>query len=117
VPGNHDEKIMDMWHHPIEPVWESRGVSDIKILPDLFELSHEGKRFAMSHYPMADWNGKFKGSIHLHGHVHTQYANGKAKSHIPKVKGRYDVGVDMFGGPVQLTGDLRYLNNPRGWNG
>jgi len=28
---------------------------------------------------------------------------------------KYDVGVDMYGGPVQISGDCRYLNDPKGW--
>ena len=31
------------------------------------------------------------------------------------MKKRFDVGVDMYGGPVELTGDCRYLNSPKGW--
>lgn len=115
VPGNHDEKILDMWHHPVEPVWESSGVKNVTVLDDIAELKHDGKKFVLCHYPMAEWNGAFKGVIHLHGHVHTQHANGAGKVNVPKVKNRYDVGVDMYGGPVELTGDLRYLNNPKGW--
>jgi calcineurin-like phosphoesterase family protein len=116
VPGNHDEKLRSMWAHPIEPVWESHGVHGIKMLDEVHELRHEGRRYVMCHYPMEEWNGKFHDSIHLHGHCHSQHSNGgKGKSKLSKLEGRYDIGVDMFGGPVELTGDLRYLDDPRGW--
>jgi len=85
----------------------------IEILPDIFELSFEGTNFVMCHYPMNDWNGKFHGSVHLHGHQHSGFSSAKARE--MKGKKRYDVGVDMYGGPVEITGDLRYLNDPKGW--
>jgi hypothetical protein len=45
-----------------------------------------------------------------------QTPNGKwLVSIVEPEKGRYDVGVDAYGGPVELTGDLRYLNAPKGW--
>jgi hypothetical protein len=69
----------------------------------------------MSHYSMPDWWSRRKGNnhIHLHGHVHTQFAQGTIGNNIRAR--RYDIGVDMYGGPVELTGDCRYLNAPKGW--
>lgn len=84
---------------------------------------------------MDDWNGRFKRSIHLHGHCHKrpildlEEFGGPADPTQPScsaemtrcynggIPRRYDVGVDMYGGPVQITGDLRYLDDPKGWDG
>ena len=80
-------------------------------------LDVDGKTFVMCHYPMSDWHGKQtfdpKGSIHLHGHTHTTFSSVDCNEFIAQKC--YDIGVDMYGGPVQITGDLRYLNDPRGW--
>lgn len=35
------------------------------------EIKYNGEQIVMCHYPIADWNGKEKGAIHLYGHVHT----------------------------------------------
>jgi len=116
VPGNHDEKLRSMWAHPVEPVWETHGVHFITMLDEVQEIRHEGRTFVLCHYPMEEWNGKFRGAIHLHGHCHSQHSNGgKSKSKLNRVEGRYDIGVDMYGGPVELTGDLSHLDNPKGW--
>lgn len=48
----------------------------------------------MFHYPIEDWEKKYHGSIHLHGHSH-----GKAS----KIARRIDVGVDCWNyRPVNL---------------
>jgi calcineurin-like phosphoesterase family protein len=111
VLGNHDQP--SKWCDGLEKISKDFALP-ITILPDIFELKHEGKRFVMCHYPMKDWNGKYHGTIHLHGHKHTQFSPTRARRMIAEK--RYDIGVDMYGGPVQLTGDLRFLKDPKGWN-
>lgn len=37
---------------------------------DYLEVSDDGRRAVLCHYPMLSWNGKFRDSIHLYGHVH-----------------------------------------------
>lgn len=37
---------------------------------DYLEISDEGRWVILSHYPLLDWNGKYRGSYHLHGHIH-----------------------------------------------
>lgn len=49
-------------------------------------------RFVLYHYPLAEWNGFYKGAIHLHGHQHNKpIYNERMRSQ--KLL-RYDVGVD-----------------------
>ena len=49
-------------------------------------------RFILSHYPFEEWNGFYKGAIHLHGHQHNKSVyNEKMRSQNIL---RYDVGVD-----------------------
>lgn len=54
-----------------------------------------GTRMALSHYPMLSWNGKRRGSIQLHGHIHADRAYNERN----RQRGifRYDVGVDANG--------------------
>jgi calcineurin-like phosphoesterase family protein len=111
VLGNHDQPSRK--HKMVGLRRAADYFNNIAILSDIYELRFEGTNFVMSHYPMSDWNGKFHGSIHLHGHQHNQFSEEQAA--IQVVDKRYDVGVDMYGGPVQLTGDLRFLKYPRGW--
>lgn len=66
--------------------------------PDLLEFAgfkcvqyHEIKmskqHLVLFHYPILEWNGRYRGSIHLHGHSH-------GKVPFEKVVRRLDVGVD-----------------------
>lgn len=111
VLGNHDQP---------SPKWGVSGLEELchyvkhvdVMVDSIHEVNIEGRHFVMCHYPMSDWNGKFKGSIHLHGHTHTQYRDYSKHN---DVDNRYDIGVDMYGGPVEITADCRFLDNPRGW--
>ncbi|WP_229056300.1 metallophosphoesterase [Collinsella sp. D33t1_170424_A12] len=65
---------------------------------DYFELKPgecHGTRMVLSHYPMLSWNGKRRGSIQLHGHIHADPAYNERN----RSRGilRYDVGVDANG--------------------
>ena len=103
VPGNHDKELLN--------IPRDRIPNGVTIMNDLHEFNHDGKMFVTCHFPMEEWNKCHKGSIHLHGHTHNNSGHHKT-ARIPR---RYDIGVDMYGGPVQLTGDCRYLNDPKGW--
>lgn len=106
VPGNHDETLLDAWRDVNGPF-----PNDVSVLEPIHNLSYQSKIFVLCHFPMAEWNKSHKGSIHLHGHTH----NGSGHHKTPKIDRRYDIGVDAFGGPIEITGDLRFLNNPKGW--
>lgn len=56
-----------------------------------FELKRilpKGRAMALFHYPIESWNGKYHGSIHLHGHSHGTTDNTGLL--------RFDMGVDCW---------------------
>ena len=53
------------------------------------EMMFYNKKFVLDHYPLEDWNGRFKDSIHLHGHIH----NATHRTNIPN---RYNVSVEAI---------------------
>ena len=106
VPGNHDEKIMEMWNHPISP---SPLPSNVKVLNEIVRLKKDGQRWLFCHYPIESWDDQYKGVIHLHGHTHGRPDHGYVGVH-----NRYDVGIDMYGGPVELTPEA--FEFPKGWS-
>lgn len=82
VPGNHDKD----WNHK-----DVQGTFIVE--PPIVVLKQDGRKFVLSHYPMADWQSMSHGSIHLHGHIHSkesQYNEANLEQGIY----RYDVGVD-----------------------
>lgn len=95
VRGNHDRD------------WSGSGV--FASFQDYEELKAEGRKLALFHYPIAEWNGFFHDwSLHLHGHIHSgpEYNEGN------RAKGlrAFDVGVDANGyAPVSLEEILAFF--------
>lgn len=74
IRGNHD-------HSPMRALSVWTDVFDIK------EIMANGVRVVLCHYPLLEWNGAFRGALHLFGHVHGR---------IPPTSQRCDVGVDCW---------------------
>lgn len=83
VRGNHDGFLDN-------PDFEQERF--FRWVKDYHELVYQNTRFVLCHYPILEWNGFYKGAIHLHGHQHNHedynYRNLQQKIW------RYDVGVD-----------------------
>lgn len=62
IIGNHDSNFLSKKDFDKSLFEEICNYKEIKINKTLI---------CMSHYPIADWNGKENGSIHLFGHIHT----------------------------------------------
>lgn len=58
--GNHDGTIRNRLE--AQEYFES--------MDTILRISDEGRGVVMCHYPMADWEGRYHGSIHLYGHIH-----------------------------------------------
>lgn len=76
---------------------------------DYKEISHDGFKVIMSHYPILEWNRMHHGSIHFHGHTHGT----------PKEIHQYrsaDVGFDATGKIVVTMSEMiaKVKNNPIG---
>ncbi len=82
VTGNNDDDAVtecDEWHS----------------VQAYAEITIDGARLVLCHYPFRTWRDMGKGAINLHGHSH-----GRLK---PLAR-QYDVGVDIWGfRPIKLT--------------
>lgn len=87
VIGNHDRNPRT--HHQ----WSS--------FHDMLSIKVDGHTLFLCHYPMREWPGMWKGTIHLYGHVH---------GNMKPLPGSMDVGSDVWGGtPVQISEMLPYI--------
>lgn len=81
VLGNHDNhiesKLRAAMHRKNGGVWD--------VLPYL-EVRHSGRKVVMFHYPITEWNGSHRDTVHLHGHCH-----GSRKDLFGRL---LDVGID-----------------------
>lgn len=61
---------------------------------DLVSITVDDERLTLCHYPLREWPGYWRESLHLYGHVH---------SNLPGSRHSLDVGVDAIGKfPMQL---------------
>lgn len=91
ILGNHDYDIAKCGYkyssllngiYTYLETWDTVGISKHKLV--------------LSHYPMAEWNGMFRDSIHLYGHIHNNVEN--ATYSIMKTReNAYNVGADILG--------------------
>jgi calcineurin-like phosphoesterase family protein len=67
IRGNHDKFLsgFDEW------------ASDFVWVKDYHVLKHGGQKFVLFHYPIAEWDGFYHGSIHLYGHIHNSPESSK----------------------------------------
>lgn len=85
VHGNHD---MDYA--------EGEGAGTFATEQDYLEIAPgfaNGHKLVLFHYPIMSWNGKRRGSLMLHGHIHSHGAEYNEKNRARGIL-RYDVGVD-----------------------
>lgn len=93
--------------------------SRVTILSDIVHLyiSHPKLNFVQevicSHYPLMTWSHREKGSINLHGHIHSgKLSERNTDIDLPSWIGQqYDIGVDNNDyKPIELTEVLHKLN-------
>ena len=60
VEGNHDRKTLKDFHFR----------SQFKEVHTYLDISYNGTKVVMFHYPIAEWDQMHRGSVHLHGHLH-----------------------------------------------
>jgi calcineurin-like phosphoesterase family protein len=84
VLGNHDHSF------PRRELYDNlKEISFERI--DLARNIRVNKRKVICfHYPIEDWDGRYRGSFHFHGHIHST----PDKTSILPMARRYDVGVD-----------------------
>ena len=84
IKGNHDKYLNS-------PDFKQ---SAFKWVKDYFVLPYNGVKFVLFHYPIQEWDGYFKKTVHLHGHVHTRLVRGQDDIMEPRA---INVGVDVNG--------------------
>lgn len=84
ITGNHDGRIT--------------GNPDCRKLfveiRDLKTITDGDQKIVLCHYPMAEWDGYFRGVLHFYGHIHNNYGN-QSTRYMEDLPNAYNVGVDM----------------------
>lgn len=80
IEGNHDRKTLQT------PAFREQFAEVHKYL----DVTYNGNKIVMFHYPIAEWDQMHRGAIHFHGHLHGN-PNGLEEFRI------MDVGMDATG--------------------
>jgi calcineurin-like phosphoesterase family protein len=98
IAGNHDGRILK----------DKKCRSYFEDIRDIMTIEDNGKMVILCHYPMAEWNGFFRGSIHLYGHIHNNVDNDAYKI-MSKLENAYNVGCDILDyAPRALEDVIKY---------
>ena len=63
---------------------------------DYLELMDNNTRVILSHYPMPFWNGQFRDSVHLYGHVHNSHQWNVCENLRTELKQLQDIPMRMY---------------------
>ena len=63
---------------------------------DYLEINDNGTKVVMSHYPMPFWNGQFRDSVHLYGHVHNSHQQNMMESWRKELRQLQDIPGRMY---------------------
>ena len=67
-------------------------------------LKHNKQKIVLCHYPLEEWDGWWRGSLHLHCHTHSHEFN--------SAKNRGNVGVDYCNFfPIELNQAIERVKN------
>ena len=105
IRGNHDPILQDI-----------RSYSGFDYVLEYLEIGISGTKVVLFHYPIDDWNGRWKGHLHFHCHTHQKEVRNpniprdeqsglEIPSRFPAdlICNRFNVGVDACGfAPVSI---------------
>lgn len=86
IVGNHDNKLLK------NPNCRKYFVEIV----DMKTVNDNGTYIVLCHYPLVEWNGYYRNTLHFYGHVHNTYHNETTK-YAMSIKNAYNVGVDVIG--------------------
>lgn len=100
IKGNHDHFLKNKNFNKSNFVW----------IKEYFVLRYKNEKIILFHYPIEEWDGFYRKSIHIHGHQHnTPDYNLKQKKLNLR---RYDAGVDANNfTPVSIEEILKFTKN------
>lgn len=108
LPG---EKVLVTGNHDIKNLEHRTFRNCFVKIRSYTEIDDGGRHVVLCHYPIEDWNGKWTGAYHLHGHVHKFFAENLAKR-----EHRYNVSADILGYTPVTLDELLKEDSPKGSN-
>lgn len=86
IVGNHDGALLK------NPASRKYFVEIV----DMKSINDNGTQVFCCHYPLVEWPGYYRNTIHFYGHVHNTFHN-ETTQYASGMKNAYNVGVDIIG--------------------
>ncbi len=99
IIGNHDGALLK---NPAA----KRFFVEIEHIVTIWE---DKQMIVLCHYPMIEWNGYFRDSIHLYGHIHNNTKNDTYQI-MKNRKNAYNVGADILGFTPRTLKEVILMN-------
>lgn len=62
IIGNHDKKLLS----------NEKAMGYLEAADKMMHVSDDGKQICICHFPLAEWNGFYRGALHIYGHIHNR---------------------------------------------
>lgn len=95
IIGNHDHKLLK----------DERFIKLFSSIENYMVTKDEGRKVILFHYPVEEWDGFYKGAIHLYGHVHNNDVG------LKEIDNRYNVSADVIGLIPRTLTELIQMNS------
>lgn len=66
------EKYLILGNHDTTLLSNSKAVSLLAGIDKMMHITDGDREICLCHFPLAEWNGYFKGSWHIYGHIHNR---------------------------------------------
>ena len=98
IIGNHDFKYL-----------KTVEFRDLFVeIESLYEMDLDGERLVLCHYPIAEWNGYFRGAWHIYGHIHN--AKNPAYDYMRTLERALNAGAEVVGYAPVTFEELKKCN-------
>ena len=86
IIGNHDTKLLK----------NEAAMSYFESVDKMMHVSDSGVEICLCHFPLAEWNGYYKGHTHFYGHIHNNEDN-EIREFMKTRQNAYNVGCMFYG--------------------
>lgn len=101
ILGNHDKGF------------NSNVKNEFVTISDYKKIDDNGRRIILSHYPILEWEGYFRGAYHIYGHIHNNFdtpAYRIIKNNPEHFKNAFNAGIDVTGYTPRTLDELILMN-------
>lgn len=100
IEGNHD--VQNLKNPEFRKCFD--GIQKMMTIFD------DGKKIVLCHYPLLEWDGYFRGTLHIYGHIHNNVKN-RAYQVLQDEPNAFNVGVEILEYTPRTLSEVIDMNN------